>query len=62
MQTINATSIGNAACNLQITVGRLERIAEQLQLQPVLVLDHVRHYSDDQIELIRAEVVKRGQR
>jgi len=56
MQTINATSIGNAACNLQITVGRLERIAELLQLRPVLVLDNVRHYSDGQIERIRKQL------
>ncbi len=53
MQTINASSIGNVACHLQISVVGVGRIARQLRLRPVLVLDNVDHYSDEQIEKIR---------
>ena len=56
MQTTSAVSIGNVACHLQTSVANVERIAAQLRLEPVLVLDHVRHYSDEQVELIRQEL------
>jgi hypothetical protein len=56
MQTINATSVGNVAMNLRTTVASVERAADRLKLEPVLVLDHVRHYDADQIEKIRNQL------
>jgi hypothetical protein len=56
MRTIDATSIGNIACNLQTGVRNVERIAAALKLEPVLILDHVRHYCEEQVEQIRAEL------
>ena len=36
--------IGNAAANLQTSVRTVERVAAKLRLEPVLLLDHVRHF------------------
>ena len=58
-QTINASSIGNVACHLQINVAGIDRIARRLRLRPVLVLDNVPHFSDEQIEKIRAALERK---
>lgn len=56
MRTIEAISIGNAAANLQTNVRTVERVAAKLRLEPVLLLDGVRHFDGNQIERIRNQI------
>lgn len=58
MQTIDATSIGTVAMHLQTSVQNIERIVGKLKLEPVLILNHVRHFSNEQVEAIRAKLNK----
>jgi hypothetical protein len=61
MQTISANSLGNVACHLQVGVNRIQRVAERLRLKPVLTLDNVPHFSDEQVEILR-EQISRGKK
>ena len=59
MKTIEAIWIGHAACNLQASVGAVQRTAELLRLQPVLTLDGIPHFNESQIEKIRRRLKSR---
>jgi hypothetical protein len=58
MQTIHASSIGNVAFNVRTTVNSVERIASRLHLEPVMVIDGVKHFDDQQVEKIRSAIAK----
>jgi hypothetical protein len=56
--TLTATSIGQVAQLLQCNVSTIERIAQRLQLIPVLRLNYILHFNDAQIDAIRRELEK----
>ena len=59
MKTLTATSIGQAAMNLQLTVAALDKLAVKLGIVPAMYIDGVKHFSDEQIETIRKSLADR---
>jgi hypothetical protein len=59
METIELTSVGKLACELQVPVVKIRRVAESLGIVPSMRLNDVDHFAADDCERIAAAIAEK---